>query len=349
MKKEFKFEVIRTIVAVLISFLIAFALIFCISNQPIETIKSFVLGPFSSGRHIGNIVEMAIPLIFSGLSLLVVFQANLFNLGAEGIFFFSGVIATYVAINFTMPAVAHPMVAILAGGLVGAAIAFIPGFLKAKWNASELVTSLMFNSIFLGIGLYIVNYHLRDTSALAVVSEKLPDTARLGTIISGTRIHMGLVIALAMVLLTYLFLYKTKWGYALRMTGLNRKFAEYSGINTVMIIILAHLISGFIAGVGGATEILGMHRRFSWTALPGYGFDGALVAMLAKNNPVGVIGSALFLAYIRVGADMMARMSDIPSEMVAIIQAIIILLISAERFLQMWKNRQLLKEARQNG
>lgn len=348
MRKETVFEMIRTITAVFIALIIGFVIILFVSAQPIKTIGNFIFGPLSSVRHFGNVVEMAIPLIFAGLATSVVFQANLFNLGAEGIFYFSGVVGAVVAIFLDLPQFIHPLAAIIMGALTGGLIGLIPGYLKAKWNASELVTSLMFNSIFLGIGLYIVNYYLRDPNALATVSYKFKPTSRLDVLIPGTRIHYGLILVTLTVIFTYYFLYKTKWGYALRMTGLNREFAEYSGLNTFKVIIYAHIIAGIIAGIGGTTEILGMYRRFQWQALPGYGFDGALVAMLARNNPLGVVGSALFLAYIRVGADMMARMSDVPAEMIAIMQAIIIFLISAEKFLQMWRQRMILKEARKD-
>ncbi|MEK4262593.1 ABC transporter permease [Paenibacillus sp. FSL R7-0163] len=341
------FEYIRTSAVIVIALAIAFLIISLVSNQPVKTIGIFLLEPLSSKGHIGNVIEMAIPLMFTGLAVSLLFRANMFNLGAEGIFYFSGVVTSVLAIHLTLDGWLHPMVAIAAGSIVGALLSAIPGILKAKWNANELVTSLMFNNILFGVGLYLLNYHLRDAKAFANVSYKFEKTALLSKMVSGTRIHIGLIIVIVLIIAAHLFLYKTKWGYELRMTGINRDFARYSGMKTAKVIILVHLIAGFIAGMGGSVEVLGMYNRFQWTSLPGYGLDGALVAMLAKNNPLSVIGSALFLAYIRIGADMMARLSDVPSEMISIIQAIIILLISAEQFLKFWKNRMLLKEAKE--
>lgn len=346
MNKERKFELIRTLVSVMIAIVLAFAIILLISDQPLEALKTFVVGPLASKRYIGNIIEMAIPLIFSGLAMCVVFQASLFNLGGEGIFFMSAVVSSAVAIFIPLPAGIHQFVVIGVGALVGAVIASIPGVLKAKWNASELVTSLMLNNILFGVGMYLLNYKMRDTSAMAVVSQKFQETALLPRIVPSTRIHLGLIIALVTVAVVYFIIYKSKWGYEIRMTGLNKEFAEYSGINTFKVIILAHIISGIIGGMGGAIETIGMHKRFEWTALPGYGFDGALIAMLARNNPLGAIGAVLFLAYIRVGADLVARLSDVPAEMISILQGVIILLISAERFLHSYKQKMMLKEAK---
>jgi ABC-type uncharacterized transport system permease subunit len=341
------FEAIRTAAVIVIALIIAFLIISLVSDQPLKTIGIFLLEPFSTKGHIGNVIEMAIPLMFTGLAVSLLFRANMFNLGAEGIFYFSGVVASVLAIHLSLNGWLHPLVAILAGSITGALLSAIPGILKAKWNANELVTSLMFNNILFGVGLYLLNYHLRDAKAFANVSFKFEKTAQLSKLFAGTRIHTGLIIVLVLIVLAHLFLYRTKWGYELRMTGVNREFARYSGMKTAKVIILVHLIAGFIAGMGGSVEVLGMYSRFQWTSLPGYGLDGALVAMLAKNNPLSVIVSALFLAYIRIGADLMARLSDVPSEMISIIQAVIILLISAEQFLKFWKNRMLLKEAKE--
>ena len=134
--------------------------------------------------------------------------------------------------------------------------------------------------------MYLLNYHLRDAKAFSNVSYKFAETAQLDKILPGTRLHTGLIIVLVLIVLAHYFMYRTKWGYELRMTGANREFAGYSGMKTAKVIILVHLIAGFIAGMGGSVEVLGMYNRFQWTALPGYGLDGALVAMLAKIIPL---------------------------------------------------------------
>jgi len=134
-------------------------------------------------------------------------------------------------------------------------------------------------------------------------------------------------------------MYKTKGGYELRAAGTNPEFAKYSGINVKKVIVMVHVLAGAVAGIGGIAECLGMHKRFEWSSLPGYGFDGAMIAMLANNNPFGVIGAALFVGYLRVGADLVNRFADVPTEMIAILQSIIILLISAEKFLNKHKQR----------
>lgn len=210
MNFEKKFDIIRTFVAVVISLILGFVIILMVSKEPISTIYYFVVGPLTKSRYFGNVIELAIPLIFSGLATSILFQANLFNLGGEGVFYFSGLLAAIVGIKLSMPIIIHPFLAIGAGAVFGMMVMLLIGFIKAKWNASELVISLMFNSIFHGIGFYILNFYFRDPNVSALSSFKMKETALLSNFIPKTRIHTELIIALAAVFLGYLFLYKTK-------------------------------------------------------------------------------------------------------------------------------------------
>lgn len=336
----------RTAVAMLAAILVAFIIIILISDQPVQSILIFLLQPFSSGRYLGNIVETAIPLIFSGLSMAILFQTSLFNLGGEGVFFMAGIAGSIVAIWLKLPAFLFPLVCLIVGAGAGILVMLVPGVLRAKFNASEMVTSLMMNNICLGVGCYILNNVMRDPTVSSLVSYKYRTAAMLPVLFGGTRVHAGILIAVFCAVLVYLFLYKTKWGLQIRATGANAEFAKYSGINVTKVIVMVHVIAGAVAGCGGIVECLGLHKRFEWTALPGYGFDGAMIAMLANNNPLGVIGAALFVAYLRVGADLVNRFADVPTEMISILQTLIILLISAEKFLHKYKQRWIEKDIR---
>jgi simple sugar transport system permease protein len=339
------FQMLRTLLAVLIALALALIITFIVSDKPLESFSLFLFGPFRNLRYMGNVIEAAIPLAFAGLATSILFSANLFNLGSEGIYYVSGLVAAAIVINVNITGVGLPILAIIIAGIVGMILSLLPGFLKAKWDVNVLVTSLMFNTIYFGFGLYFLNYYLRDPNISQIASFSFPDNARLKRIIEGTRVHSGLIILLVVAFVVYIFLYKTKWGYSIRMYGINKNFSEYVGASSFGIIMLTHISAGLVAGIGGSVEVLGMYTRFRWASLPGLGFDGALVAMLAKNRPLASLGAALFLAYIRTGADLMSRLSDVPAEIVAFIQAAIILLISAERFLFYWRHKMLLKEA----
>ena len=237
------------------------------------------------------------------------------------------------------------MVLIVAGA-TGAIWGFIPGLLKAKWGASELVASLMMNYVAYYLGLYLINYHFRDKKAGFLVSYRLPETAWLPQFIPGTRIHAGIVLSVIFALLVYYFLYHTTIGYEIRTTGFNEKFARFGGINVFKVILLSQVIAGMIAGIGGMTEIMGIHRRFNWQMSPGYGWDGVIVAIIGRNHPLLIIFAALFLSFLRVGGQILNLMADVPSELVSVIQAVIIILITAEAFLGQWKYRITMKEAK---
>lgn len=340
-----RFEMIRTLAAVGLALGLAFLLILFTSEQPLEALKAFALGPISKFRYFGNVIELMIPLLFTGLAVSVMFSANQFNLVSEGAFFIGALGATWIATNFTLPGVIHPFVGILIAGIIGALVALIPTLLKLKWNADVLVSSLMLNYILMFLGFYFLNYHLRDPQAGDMASFKFPDSARLMRILPGTRVHTGLIVAIAAVILVYLFMYKTRWGYEIRMTGKNQNFAKYSGINVFRVILISQMLGGFLAGLGGGIEMLGMYNRFKYKMLPGFGWDGVIVAILARNNPALVPVGAFFLAYLRIGADIMSRTTDVSNQLVGIIQGVVIILVAAEYFMAKRKNRIIYEES----
>jgi len=344
-KLQWHFEFYRTGVVIIIAVLLSLLIIVLVSDMPGLAMKLFLTGPLDSLRHFGNLVEMTVPLLFTGLATITMFTASQFNLGAEGAFFFGAVGTAFIAVNWSLPPVLHPAVAIILGGIIGSVFCGIPGVLKIRWGSSELVSSLMFNYIAFFLGLYLINYLLRDVSAGAMVSFPFAQSSRLSKIVPNTRIHTGLLIAVFMVLVMGVFTYRTRWGYRIRVLGTNIEFARYSGMNTNWIIVMSQFLGGFLAGMGGSIELLGMYRRFEWQTLPGYGWTGIIVAILAHNNPFYVPLAALFLAYMRIGSDIMTRFTDMPNEFVAIIQGMIIILIAASGFLSKQRHKMVVREA----
>ena len=340
------FNLIRIIIAILIGVVISIFIIYIISKNPGLSLKSFFLGTILSRGRLGSWIEMSSPIILCGLAIAIPFQAEQFNIGAEGALFIGAAVGTAFAVSTRMPAVLHIPSVLLVAGLTGAFWGFIPGFLKAKWKTDELVISLMMNYVAYFLGLYLINYYFRDKAAGYLVSYKLPQTAWLAQFIPGTRIHFGVIIAFVFALLTYYFLYHTTTGYEIRTTGTNKNFAKYGGINVFTVVVLSQVIGDFLAGIGGMTEVMGLSRRFNWEISPGYGWDGVVVAIIGQNNPLFIILAALFLSYLRTGGQILNLLSDIPSEMVIVIKSIIILLITAEAFLQRFKNRITIREAK---
>ncbi len=347
--KSALFSSITVAVAITASLLLAFVLILLVSDKPFDAMRSLLLGPVSTLRNFGNVVELMTTFMFTGLAISIMFQAGQFNVGVEGAFFVGALAAAGVATTMQLGVVVQPVVAIAAGALAGAVITGIPGLLKAKLGASELVSSLMMNYIALFFGLFVLNYFLRDTSFGMLATHKLDSTAKLANLVQGTRINVGLLIAITLLVIFHYFLYHMRGGYEMRVVGQNNSFANYSGINVPSVIIISQLLGGAIAGVGGASEVLGMYTRFQWTALPGYGWDGVIIAILAYNKPRNIPLAAFFLAYLRIGSDIMARSTDVPKELIIIIQSVIILLITAKALVGGLKHRLTVKEVVANG
>lgn len=340
------FNLIRAVIAILIGIIISVCIVYIISKEPGFSLKSLFLGPLLSKSRFGNFIEATSPIIFCGLAIAIPFQAGQFNVGAEGALFIGAAVGTAFGVSTNMPAFLHIPLVLLVAGLTGAFWGFIPGFLKAKWNTSELVTSLMLNYVAYFIGLYLINFHFRDKATGYLASYKLPETAWLVQFIPGTGIHIGVIISLGFAVLVYYFLYHTTLGYEIRTSGFNINFARFGGINVFKVIIIAQVIGGFIAAIGGMTEVMGVYRRFNWELSPGYGWDGVTVAIIGRNNPLLIILSSLFLAYLRVGGRILNLLSDIPSDMITVIQSIIILLITAEAFLESWRYKITVRGAK---
>jgi ABC-type uncharacterized transport system permease subunit len=342
---ERDFRILRMLLGVGISLGIAFMIIFLISHSPLEALRSFVFGPVKTLRRMGNILEATTPLLLTGVGVCLIFSANQTNMAVEGGFLLGALGATIGATLFHLPPIVHPAFCLALGGLCGAFACFVPAILFIKFDAKPVVSSLMMNFICQYLALGLINQVLRDPAAGFPASFTFAQTARLAKLLKGTNIHSGIFIGLAVAALGYLYLYRSRKGYEIRIVGNNVNFAEYSGMPVNRIIMNAQLLGGFVAGMGGAVEVLGMYTRFQYQGLTGHGFDGILVGIIAGYNPRLVPLAALFLGYIRVGADVMSRTNDIPIELVSIVQAVIIMLVVAERFLYKAKHKRLVEVA----
>ncbi|MFN3282921.1 MAG: ABC transporter permease [Pseudothermotoga sp.] len=337
-------EFTRLVITVGIALLIGYIFLLFIADEPTEAFKLFLTGPMTTQRRFFEFLNNAVPLMMTGLALSIVFQSKVFNIGAEGQLFFGAFGAMIFALKAPQIPWLHLVITLVGAALFGSLWAFVPAILKAKWKASELVSSLMMNYISYFFVLFLVNNYFRDKTAGALVSYRFPQSAWLSTL-TRYRLNSGLFVAVALSVLVGLLLYRTKWGYQIRVVGANKKFGYYSGIKTINVIFWVQILSGAIAGLAGGIELTAMYRRFVWQSLPGYGFDGIIVAILARNNPFLVIPSALFIAYLRIGANIMGRTTGIAPEIVVVLQSIMILLITAEALLERFKQKAVAKEA----
>ena len=342
---EKRFSLLRTFMAIIISLAIAFILIYAVSDKPFKDFITLLIGPLKSVNNLMTIVTKAIPLLFTGTAICLVNRCGQINIAAEGSFFAGAVAATSVAIIPGIPPVVHFILCFIAAMLVGSIFMGIPSILHVKYNAVTIVSSLMINYVALFLGLYIILNPLRDGSAGFEASYPFAQTATLPKLFSGSRIHIGLVIGLMIVLIGYIILNKTTFGVQIRTIGTNEKFASYSGMPISKTIFLTSIIAGMMAGLGGACEVLGNYPRFVYTGFTNHGWDGVMLAVLCYNQPTFMPLAAMFLAYIRTSADALNFTSSIPPEIVNVIQGIIIIFIASERFLSVWKHSVIVKNA----
>lgn len=343
---EKMFNGLRIAIAIIISLLFAFLVILAISQEPAETITGFVFGPFSTLKRFGEIVSKMIPLLFTGCAVCFIFSANQTNMAVEGGFTVGALGATIVACYLHVPNMfVHIFLACFLGGIFGMIACLIPAFMYVKFNAKPIVSSLMVNYVCMYIAVGLINHGMRDNQSGFNASLPFDKTAVIPRLVPKTYIHWGLIIGLVVVIISYLYLYKSKHGYEIRVVGANSDFSNYVGMPVKKVIMKSQLIGGFLAGLGGAVEVLGMYTRFQYASNTGLGFDGIMVGIMSAYNPKLVPFASFFYAYVKEGAAILARSSDIPIELASIIQAIIMMLIVAERFLYKQKHKMMVQAA----
>lgn len=344
---ELLFEFLRILGALVIAYGLSLLAIALISDSPGEAIYMFAIGPFTSSRRFGQLIGKFIPYLLTGTGMCFIYASNRFNLIGEGAYLMSGCLVAYAAINFgdSAPHLVVLIALLILGGLVGAGFGTIPAVLKEKLGVNEVVVSIMMNYALLFFATYIVKTKMRDEGITYMASTVFSENVKLTTLVSNTQIHAGIFVGLFAVVVTAIIFYKTPLGYAIRISGSNPDFAKATGINITKSMILAQILGAALAGVGGAVDMLGIYDRYMWTALTNMGFDGLLVAVLSKKNPIFVPLGAFMLAYLRTGASILNYTTEIPIEFVQIVQAIIILLIAAEQFMGKYKRRLIYKAA----
>jgi ABC-type uncharacterized transport system permease subunit len=273
----------------------------------------------------------SIPYIFAGLAVALGFRAGLFNIGVEGQIFMGGIFSVWVGYSFTgLPAFIHIPFAFMAGALGGALWGFIPGFLKAKTGGHEVINTIMMNYIAFRLTDWLLREPMKRPGSPNPISPIIEKSAMLPRFFDDPiRFHLGFFIALAMAALVYWFLFKTKWGFDLRTVGANPYAARYAGMSVVRSTIVAMSLSGALAGMAGANELLGVNHHLSQTFSPGYGFDSIALALLGRSHPLGVVLASLLFGTLRNGATRMQAAAGIPIDIISVMQALILAFIAA--------------------
>ncbi len=306
------------------------------------TADAFFGGSIGSGPAIAETLVQMIPLLISGLAVALAFHAGLFNIGVEGQLVFGGLVAGVVGATVPLPPPVLMVVCLLAGMAGGAVWALIPALLKAFRGVHEVVTTIMMNFVATSIAEFAVAPNGPFVSVgQPSATEHVPDGAQLPIIWEGTRLHAGLLVAVAAVVVTLWLLYRTPAGFRLRLMGANPGAARASGINIRMVTILALLGSGALGGLAGAVQVLGVYGRFFASFSPGYGFDAIAVALLGSLSPIGIAAAAFFFAMLHSGAVPMQAVAGISREFVGVVSGLVVAFVVAQpaalRLLSRWR------------
>jgi simple sugar transport system permease protein len=325
----------------------------------IAAYRGLFAGAFGSRQAIANTLVESTPYILAGLAVAVAFKCGLFNIGAEGQLFMGALGSVTVGFALAgIPAIIHLPLALLAGAAAGGIWGAIPGYLRARTGAHEVITTIMLNYIAFRLLDYLVNGPLRDPSGSLPRTPYIQSTAQLPRFIGfvedptltggqlyrpliatadpnwNLRLHLGFVIALLAVYFIWWLLNRTTTGFEIKTVGANPDAARYAGMSITKNFVLAMTLSGALAGLAGTVQTLGLERNVKSLFSSGYGFDSIAIALLARSNPVAIIPAAIFWGALNTGRGAMQAKTGISSDLIRIVQALAIMFVAADQIVR---------------
>ena len=326
------------LLAVFTAMVVGGLIIVGVGGNPFAAYAGLFEGAFGSARAISETTVWASPYIFAGLAVALAFKGGLFNIGAEGQLAFGAVASAWIGyalpglLGISLPAIIHIPLSIGAGILACAIWGAIPGWLKARTGGHEVINTIMMNYIALNLVSYLLNGPMKDPNPNNVTARTplIADSAQIPPIFPNFRFHWGFILALLVAVLVWWLLWKTTMGFEIRTAGANPDAARYAGINVGRTIILTMALSGALAGFAGAIEVTALNYRHELGFSVGYGFDAIAIALLGKSHPLGVVIGAIFFGAMRNGGTRMQFMTQIPVDVITVIQALILLFVAAD-------------------
>ena len=332
---------LRQVLLILVALLLTSLFLLITGYDPFIVFKAIYK---SISTDIGGTVRWMIPYGMLGLAVALTFRMNLFNMGVDGQLYLGAIGATYISMQLGDAPRAVAVLATLAFAVIaGALFAVLPAILKIKLKCDEVVVTILLNYIAYYFTDYLVLGPMLGSGTLANArsTDYIPEACWLTKLswLGDSNATTGLYIMLALLIGMAFIFYKTRFGYELKICGANQSFARYGGINAGRVILAAMIISGAIAGATGAIEVMGVHHRFPIRFSDSMGNDGVVIALLANNNPFGILLTSFFFAALKNGSNIMQRIADIPSSLVDVVRGIIIFTISA-RFSVDWLRKR---------
>jgi simple sugar transport system permease protein len=333
LSKSWITQILVLLGALVCALLVGAVFILLAKSDPVKAYGVMFTGPFTSKFGISETLVRAAPLLLVGLGIVVSFRSGILNIGGEGQILIGAVTASAAAIFFSQwPAVFLLPAVLLAGCLGGGLWGGIAGWLKARLAVNEILSTVMLNQIAAQLYIFLIRGPLIDPQQLvygtrAPQTALMPESIWLYRLIPGTRLHTGLVLAVLMAVLVYVFLWRTTTGYRMRAVGAGPEAARYGGIRVEVYLVLAMALAGALSGLAGAVEVLGVHHRALEEISAGYGFSGIVAALFGRLHPLGTIPAAVLFGALILGADMMQRAVNIPAAIVMAVQGLVILFV----------------------
>lgn len=316
-----------SVAAVVAAFVSGGILLAIAGANPFQAYVDMATGTFGSRFDFSLVLVEVAPLLLIGLGLSIAFRARVWNIGAEGQLLMGalagGAFAIYLPIDVKIIAIS---LACLVGAAAGAAWGWVVGFLRARWGVNEVISSLLLNYVAIFSLNYAVRKPLRDPVGFQPVSETLPDASRLPDV-PGFRVHIGLLIGLALIPVVSYVIRRTPFGFRTLMLGMNREATEAAGVKTGRLVVWVMMISGAFAGLAGIIQVMGPETRLTNNISPGFGFTAIIVALIGRLRPLGVLVAALLIGALTLGGDVIQRTQEVPRILTLVIQALFVLFL----------------------
>lgn len=339
-KLEQMSELKKSLAAIGLAILIGALFILLSGESPIEAYGALLKGALGSPRSIANTISKSIPLAFTGLAVALGSRCGMLNIGAEGQLHAGAMASVLTALSLSfLPAPILIVVSILVGIFAGMIVGSIPGIFKAKLNTSEVIVAIMLNYICTLFTSYLVNGPVKAEGSTAQ-TQVLPEGVWFARLIPQTQLTAALFLLIVTAAAMYIFLWKTSIGYQLRAVGANPSAAGTAGIKVKKYLIMSMVLSGGLASLAGITEVFGKYHRYIEGFSPSFGFTGIAVAILGRNHPAGVLLTALLFGIMDMGSLRMSRVTDVSTNMVTVVQSLVILLVAAPELIKWNKKRK---------
>jgi simple sugar transport system permease protein len=331
------------LVAALFASLIVMAILLILAGANIsEGFAALYQGAFGNWQAFVATLVKATPLILTGLATTIAFRGRIWNIGVEGQLYAGAIAAYWASTTFdSLPQVALFFVILFAGIVGGALWASIASVIKVKFEVNEIISTVLLNYIILYLLSWLLSGPWRDPESYYQHSPEIAETSQFWVILDNSRLHIGFVVALVAAVLVYLIVERTPLGYEIRAFGKNPLASKFQGTNIALLVIIIMLISGGIAGLAGTGELFGIHHRLKSEISLGYGFTGIIIAMLAGLHPLAVVPTAILFSGLINGSFMLQITTGVPSSLVVIIQAVVLLFLLAARAVLSYRVRRV--------